>query len=164
MPRRSLPVVCGVCAGVAVRVLGSGADAEDVVQESFLALWRQAPRLDPSRGLRSYLLTIVHHKAIDRLRRRGRRVEVTLDPQMALSSPESQGPEAAATRSSEREQVRRALTGLSEEQRRTVEMTYFAGLTMNQAAERLGIPVGTVKSRLRLALDHLRRHLAEQQQ
>ncbi len=63
--------------GLALRVVGSTQEAEDVVQESFLALWRQADRLDSTRGLRGYLLSIVHHRAIDRIRRRGRRPEAS---------------------------------------------------------------------------------------
>jgi RNA polymerase sigma-70 factor (ECF subfamily) len=144
--------------GLALRVVGSQAEAEDVVQESFLALWRQAERLDPERGLRAYLLAIVHRRAIDRLRRRGRRPEAELDTELPLPSGD-EDPADTAVRNSERETVRAALVVLSPEQRRTVEMVYFLGLTMTEAAERLRIPVGTVKSRLRLALGRLRQEL-----
>jgi RNA polymerase sigma-70 factor (ECF subfamily) len=144
--------------GLALRVVGSQTEAEDVVQESFLALWRQADRLDPEKGLRSYLLSIVHRRAIDRLRHRGRRPESELDPDLPLPSHE-EDPADTVVRNTERETVRAALVTLSDDQRRTVEMVYFRGLTMNEAAERLRIPVGTVKSRLRLALGHLRQEL-----
>jgi RNA polymerase sigma-70 factor (ECF subfamily) len=150
----------GIAYGLAARLLGMNQEAEDVVQESFLALWRQAERLDPSRGIRSYLLTIVHNKAVDRVRRRGRRNETLLDPMAPL--PATGGdPVESAERLADRESVRGALQGLPEEQRRTVEMTYFNGLTINEVAARMGVPAGTVKSRLRLALGHLRRGLVE---
>jgi RNA polymerase sigma-70 factor (ECF subfamily) len=150
----------GIAYGLAARLLGLNQEAEDVVQESFLALWRQAERLDAPRGIRSYLLTIVHNKAVDRVRRRGRRNETLLDPMAPL--PASGGdPVESAERLADRESVRGALQGLPEEQRRTVEMTYFNGLTINEVAARMGVPAGTVKSRLRLALGHLRRGLVE---
>jgi len=144
--------------GLALRIVGSQTEAEDVVQESFLALWRQADRLDAEKGLRSYLLSIVHHRAIDRLRGRGRRPETELDLDLPIPSND-EDPADTAARNSERETVRAALVVLPAEQRRTVEMVYFHGLTMSEAAERLSIPVGTVKSRLRLALGRLRQEL-----
>lgn len=150
----------GVAYGLAVRTLGLAGDAEDVVQESFLALWRQAGRLDPARGIRSYLLTIVHNKAIDRMRQRGRRSEAALDPAAPIAA-KSGDPEESVERLSEQALVRAALKNLPEEQRRTVELTYFNGLTINEVATRMSVPIGTVKSRLRLALGHLRRWLVE---
>ena len=157
--------------GLAHRTLGATAEAEDVVQESFLALWRQAARLDPERGIRSYLLTIVHNRAVDRLRRRARRQEASLDPTIApdvrLAQPgaasldQTLDPFEIASRTEDREVVRGALNTLSLEQRQTVELTYFGGLTTAEVAERTRVPVGTVKSRLRLALNHLRRRLGE---
>ena len=144
--------------GLALRLLGSGSDAEDIVQESFLALWRQAERLDPGRGLRSYLLSIVHHRAVDRLRRRVRRPESTLDPAMSLPAA-TEDPADVASRQAEREEVRAALEALSLEQRRTVELVYFNGLTTGETAAHMRVPLGTVKSRLRLALRHLRQEL-----
>ena len=149
----------GIAYGLAARLLGMSQEAEDVVQESFLALWRQAERLDPARGIRSYLLAIVHNKAIDRVRRRGRRNEAVFDPQAPI--PASGGdPVERAERLADRENVRSALQSLPEEQRRTVEMTYCNGFTINEVAARMQVPAGTVKSRLRLALAHLRRGMA----
>lgn len=146
--------------GIAVRTLGQTADAEDVVQEAFLAIWRQSARLDPDRGLRSYLLTIVHNKAIDRLRRRSRRPALALEEhaEMVAGTPD---PVDVAAALEDKELVRSALKALPEEQRETVVMAYFGGLTAVEVAERMRIPVGTVKSRLRLALVHMRRALAE---
>jgi RNA polymerase sigma-70 factor (ECF subfamily) len=144
--------------GLALRIVGSQTEAEDVVQESFLALWRQAERLDPEKGLRSYLLSIVHHRAIDRLRSRGRRPEAELDLDMPIAS-DDEDPADTVVRNAERETVRAALVALSPDQRRTVELVYFKGMTMTETAQRLSIPVGTVKSRLRLALGRLRQEL-----
>jgi RNA polymerase sigma-70 factor (ECF subfamily) len=149
-----------VAYGLALRTLRDGGEAEDVVQESFLALWRQAERLDPTRGVRSYLLTIVHNKTIDRLRRKGRRPEAALEFAEAVPDQSEDLAESVA-RQAEGETVRAAMVSLPPEQRRTVEMTYFGGLTISEVANLMSVPVGTVKSRLRLALQHLRRTLAE---
>ena len=152
----------GLAYGMAMHTLGSVPEAEDVVQECFLALWRQAERLDPSRGIKSYLLTIVHNKSVDRLRQKARRPETTLDLDAPIpASGEAANPEETVTRLSEQRTVREALVGLPLEQRRTVEMTYYAGLTLSEVATRMQVPLGTVKSRLRLALGHLRRALVE---
>ncbi|HEY7270745.1 MAG TPA: sigma-70 family RNA polymerase sigma factor [Dehalococcoidia bacterium] len=145
--------------GLACRTLGQTNEAEDVVQESFLAVWRQASRLDPARGIRSYLLTIVHHKAVDRLRRRARRPELALD-ELTPIRDEAPDPVQFAEALEDRDLVRTAMNSLPDEQRRAVEMAYFGGLTMSEVAEQLKIPIGTVKSRLRLALGHMRRTLA----
>jgi RNA polymerase sigma-70 factor, ECF subfamily len=144
--------------GLALRVLGTAAEAEDVVQESFLALWRQAERLDASRGLRSYLLAIVHHRAVDKVRSRGRRPELTLDEEASFVAPD-EDPGDAAARLDEAQQVRAALGALPPDQRETVEMVYFKGLTINETAGRMRVPLGTVKSRLRLAMRRLRQEL-----
>jgi RNA polymerase sigma-70 factor (ECF subfamily) len=149
-----------VAYGLALRTLGDQGEAEDVVQESFLALWRQAERLDPARGVRSYLLTIVHNKTIDRLRRKGRRPEAALEFAEAVPDNSEDLAESIA-RQAEGASVRAALVSLPVEQKRTVEMTYFGGMTISEVAESMAVPVGTVKSRLRLALQHLRRRLAE---
>ena len=144
---------------LAARVMGASSDAEDVVQESFLALWRQAPRLDAKRGLRSYLMTIVHNKSVDRLRQKGRRPETVLNEDAPFKASDRTDPELQAQKLSETEEVRAAMSGLSLEQRRAVELTYFLGMTINDAAMMLNLPVGTVKSRLRLAMGHMRRRL-----
>jgi RNA polymerase sigma-70 factor (ECF subfamily) len=150
----------GVAYGLAARLLGYTNEAEDVVQEAFLALWRQASRIDPARGVRHYLLTIVHNKAVDRLRRQGRKPELSLDPELPLPA-RSGDPEEAAAQQSERENVRAALAELPPEQRQAIELTYFQGMTINEVARRLDLPIGTVKSRLRLAMGRLRRRLLE---
>jgi RNA polymerase sigma-70 factor, ECF subfamily len=148
-----------VAYSLAARLLGRSNEAEDVVQESFLALWRQAERIEPARGIQSYLMTIVHNKAIDRLRSLGRRPESDIEG-MNLVAP-SESPEDAATRAIDRDEIKRAMSVLPEEQRRAVEMTYFLGMTINEVARRMSVPAGTVKSRLRLALVSLRRAMGQ---
>jgi len=142
--------------GLAYRILGDGPSAEDVVQEAFLTIWRQADRLDPARGrVISFLMTVVHHKAIDLLRsRRGQVTEpLPLNPILA-----EQGADVLemAARSMGRDAIRQALQSLPEEQRNSIEMAYFQGLTHVEIAAALGIPLGTVKSRLRLGLEKMR--------
>jgi RNA polymerase sigma-70 factor (ECF subfamily) len=144
--------------GLALKLLGSRTEAEDVVQESFLALWRQAERIDPARGLRSYLLSIVHNRAVDRVRSRARRpeAELDLDAPIPATTPD---PVEEVTRITEGEAVRAALVSLPPDQRQTVELVYFGGLTINETANRMQVPLGTAKSRLRLALGRLRQEL-----
>ena len=149
----------GIAYGLALRMVGSQAEAEDVVQDSFIALWRQAERIDPARGVRSYLLTIVHNKSVDRLRRLGRRAEVPLDLDAPIAAEDDV--ERRAEKLGGRARVRAALGSLPEEQRQALRLTYFNGMTIDAAAKQLQAPVGTIKSRLRLALGHLRRELGE---
>ena len=147
--------------GLAYRVVGESGEAEDVVQESFLALWRQAAKLDPERGsVRSFLLTIVHRRAIDVLRRRSGRPERALDEAAPLAAA-TPDPIEFASLAEERQQVQYALRSLPDEQREAIELTYFRGLTIVEMAEEQQIPLGTAKSRLRLALDRMRKTLVE---
>jgi RNA polymerase sigma-70 factor (ECF subfamily) len=148
--------------GLAYRIVGEAGEAEDVVQEAYLTLWRQAGRLDPSRGsVRSYLLTIVHRRAIDVLRRRSGRPERALvdAEQLPSAAPD---PVEFASLAEERERVQRALQELPDDQRQAVELAYFRGLTMAELAQEQRIPIGTAKSRLRLALGRMRKTLAGQ--
>ena len=145
---------------LAYRILEDGSTAEDVVQDAFLRVWRQAPSFDAGRGtLRSWLLTIVHHRAIDVLRRRSGRQgnDVDLETvEYSLAGPDVWGEVAAKIQG---EQVRRAVAALPAEQRLAVELAYFEGLTHVEIAERTGTPLGTVKSRLRLGLKKLQETL-----
>lgn len=142
--------------GGALRVLGHHAGAQDVVQDVFVELWRHPGRYDPGAGpLRAYLAMQARHRAVDLIRselRRAARQERSgrLDPGRAVPSPAEQvvASEAAAT-------VRAAIEQLPEGQRRIIELAYFQGLTCREAALAAGIPEGTAKSRLRLALAKL---------
>jgi RNA polymerase sigma-70 factor (ECF subfamily) len=143
--------------GLAYRIVGDGPAAEDVVQEAFLSLWRSAERIDTARGrLQSYVLTIVHRRAIDVLRARNGMPERQLPEEAASILPaEGDFTERVAT-AVDGAVVRDALSGLPEDQRRVVDMAFYQGLTHTEIADRLSVPLGTVKSRMRLALDKLR--------
>jgi RNA polymerase sigma-70 factor, ECF subfamily len=145
--------------GLAYRVLSGSPDAEDVVQEAFLTIWRQAHRFDSERGsARSYLMTIVHRRAIDVLRRKSGKPELVLESTEFIPSS-GRGPEEFASMSEERGRVRAALDELPGDQRRAVDYTYFQGMTIAEMAEREKIPLGTAKSRVRLALERMRRSM-----
>lgn len=147
---------CRRAFGLAYRILQDGSRAEDIVQEVFLTVWRQAQRIDPSRGkLTSYVLTMVHHRAVDLLRSsRGGARETTFD---SLRIQAGGGDVAdRVLQALGAEAVRDALAILPDEQRAPVEMAFFQGFTHIEISERLRIPLGTVKSRLRLAMDKLR--------
>jgi RNA polymerase sigma-70 factor, ECF subfamily len=147
----------GLAFALAYRILGERGIAEDVVQEAFLTIWRQQATYDAERGsARTWIMTIVHHRAIDQLRgaRTKSRADTAIKDAMPLAAKEDTW--AAVAQQLEREWVRGALATLPAEQRQVVEMAYYGGLTHAEIAERVGIPLGTVKGRLRLALEKLR--------
>lgn len=150
----------GIAYGLAYRITSDGTAAEDVVQDAFVSIWKQAPRFDPARGqVRSWLLTIVHHKAVDAVRRRANRAERALPegPDEAIATTGQ--PESLAEWMMEAEAVRDAVRQIPDEQRQTIEMAYFAGMTHVEIAERMGVPLGTVKSRLRIGIEKMREYL-----
>ncbi len=150
----------GIAYGLAFRITNDGTLAEDVVQEAFLSVWRQAARFDPDRGyVRSWLLTIVHHKAVDCVRRRAGRAERGLPDGPDEFIATRGRPEEIAEWSMEAAAVREAVQRIPDDQRRTVEMAYFEGITHVEIAERMGVPLGTVKSRLRIGLEKMRDYL-----
>lgn len=147
---------------IAVRITGDAGAAEDVVQEAFLGAWRNAGRYVPGRGsVRTWLLAIVHHRAIDSLRRRRPTTELPDEDQGSASPAGLTVPdvwdEVAATL--DRDTIQRALGAIPVRQREAIELAYFGGLTQVEIADRLGLPLGTVKSRMRLGLLALRREL-----
>ena len=152
----------GAAFSLAYRIVGSQPGAEDVVQEAFLSIWRSRLRYDGTRGsVRTWVLGIVHNRAIDALRRSGvheRRREPLDVVEERHEARERTDVEAA--RREEARTVRGALDALPTEQRQTIELAYFGGFTHTQIAELLGEPVGTIKGRMRLGLDKLRRGLA----
>ena len=148
---------------LAYRIAGNRAAAEDIVQEAFLAVWRSSVRYRPERGnLRSWLLSVVHNRAIDWLRRTvahsGREVAAEGIGERK-AAPELT--DAEALRREEAQTVRAAMESLPADQLRVVELAYFGGFTHSQIADMLGMPLGTVKGRMRLALDRMRDGLGE---
>lgn len=150
----------GAAYGLAFRITGDGTLAEDVVQDAFVSVWKQAGRFDPERGqVKSWLLTIVHHKAVDAVRRRANRSERALPegPEEFIATIGS--PEQVTEMTMDAAAVREAVRAVPEDQRRTIEMAYFEGLTHVEIAERMDVPLGTVKSRLRIGLEKMRESL-----
>ena len=137
-------------------------EAEDVVEETFWQAWRKADSYQPSKGaVSTWLLTIGRRKALDRLRARKRSHEDSMDESgfadLASSLPD---PESQAEGAELRENVRAALRELPGEQREVLELGYFSGLSQSEIAERTGQPLGTVKTRMRLAMQKLREPLS----
>ncbi len=153
----------GPAFSLAFRICGSRGRAEDIVQEAFLSIWRSGARYDRARGsVRSWLLAVVHNRAIDALRRESvRGAGRTVDESFAESVPSGRLTEVEAQQRDDAQRVRRALGELPQEQRRVIELAYFGGFTHHEIAEMLSLPAGTVKSRMRLALGKLRIELGE---
>jgi RNA polymerase sigma-70 factor, ECF subfamily len=150
----------GVAYGLALRILRDDALAQDAVQDAFLGVWRTADRFLPERAKAStWILTLVHRRAVDLVRRenvrRGEPIEHAPEP----AAPETV--EGEATLGFQRRVVQEALKGLPPEQREALELAYYGGLTQSQLAERLGQPLGTIKSRMFMGLARLRDLLAQ---
>ncbi|HEY4426887.1 MAG TPA: sigma-70 family RNA polymerase sigma factor [Solirubrobacteraceae bacterium] len=148
---------------LAYRMCGRRALAEEVVQEAFLSLWRTAARYDGARGsVRSWVLSIVRNRAIDALRRGWTRDsrDVSGDD-IADRVAGTERTDVEVARRDEALRIRGALDELSAEQRRVIELAYFGGFSHTEIAEMLGLPVGTVKGRMRLGLAKLRLVLTE---
>jgi RNA polymerase sigma-70 factor (ECF subfamily) len=146
---------------LAYRMCGRRAVAEDVAQESFLALWRSGARYDRARGsVRTWTLGIVHNRAIDALRRSSvhdRRRANEEGAEQELEAPERTDVQAMTNAASQ--EIRVALDELPNEQRHVIELAYFGGFTHTEIASMLDTPIGTVKGRMRLGLEKLRGHL-----
>lgn len=153
----------GLAYSLAYRVLQDSAAAEDVVQDAFLSIWRHAESYRPERGsLRTWLCSIVHHRALDRLRgRAGRaRTDVPLDVTHASTGVPDMW--ETVELEIERDHVRSALGGLPADQRQTIELAYYGGYSQSEISGLLGVPLGTVKGRTRAALRRLREALEGQ--
>jgi RNA polymerase sigma factor (sigma-70 family) len=149
-----------VAYGLALRVLRDEKLAEDAVQEGFLAAWRNADRFMPERAKAStWVLTLVHRRAVDLVRREDRRRAEPL-PETVEPAPSDSAEDDAWLRF-ERERVQAALRKLPDQQREALELAYYGGFTQSELAERLGQPVGTIKSRMFTGLTHLRELLGE---
>jgi RNA polymerase sigma-70 factor, ECF subfamily len=152
----------GAAYSLAYRMVGSRSMAEDVTQEAFLNLWRSGAHYDRARGsVRTWILGIVHHRAIDALRRSSVHSRRRADDETAaerLEAPERVEEDVA--RRDEAAIVRTAMERLPSEQVQVIELAYFGGFTHVEIAEMLEQPVGTVKGRMRLGLKKMREALA----
>jgi RNA polymerase sigma-70 factor (ECF subfamily) len=149
------------------RMLGSGAEAEEQLQEVFLVLWREASRYDASRGsLRAWLYTMARRRALDVIRARGSRPQLGAEEDAALTQRgehSDETPEGSASAHQRAAAVTIALAALPPKQREVLDLAYFQGLSQYEIAARLGVPVGTIKSRVRDAMIRLRAPLASHQ-
>jgi RNA polymerase sigma-70 factor, ECF subfamily len=151
----------GAAFSLAYRMVGNRTAAEDIVQEAFLSIWRSRIRFQRERGsVRTWVLGIVHHRAIDALRRNvvhERRRASAEGIEERFEAKELTDVEAA--RREEAQTLRAALENLPDDQSRVIELAYFGGFTHTQIAEILEQPVGTIKGRMRLGLEKMRRTL-----
>ena len=145
----------------ALRVVGGRDEAEDVVHDAFVAVWRKIDRFDAERGsLRGWLMTVVRNRAIDRVRARRTTVDVDDADERSLlrTGPNPTWEDALGRLNAD--VLRAALADLPAEQRRALELAYFEGYTYREVAELTGVPPGTANGRLRLALSKLRDSLS----
>jgi RNA polymerase sigma-70 factor (ECF subfamily) len=153
----------GAAYSLAYRMVGDRSAAEDVTQEAFISLWRSRARYDRARGsVRTWVLGIVRNRAIDLLRRDlVQAPTLRFDEEMQEKRPSSEETDVEALRREAARQVRGALDVLPADQMRVVELAYFGGMTHSQIASMLNMPIGTVKGRMRLAMEKIRGQLAE---
>ncbi|MBI3667607.1 MAG: sigma-70 family RNA polymerase sigma factor [Acidobacteria bacterium] len=144
------------------RIVQDPGVAEDLVQETFLRVWNQAHVFDPSRGSpAAWVLTMARNRAIDWVRAAAGRPEHSVWESYDSERPENfQDAEKALISAEQGRRVRRAMEKLNENQRLVIEMAYFQGFTQSEMAERMAQPLGTVKTWVRTALQHLRQELA----
>jgi RNA polymerase sigma-70 factor (ECF subfamily) len=146
---------------LAMRILRSRSEAEDVVQDTFVEAWKRAGTFDPRRGTAfSFMFAIARSRALDRLRSRGAESRAT-----QAFAREEKGtvplPIESAEQRQDRERIQSALASIPPEQRSVLELAYFEGMSHTEIADRTGDPLGTVKTRCRLALEKLAGLLAE---
>ena len=150
----------GLLYSLAVRIVLDSGVAEEVVQDVFLRIWRSAPSYVESGSLSSWMVLICRRLAIDHLRQRRAHLGAASSPEALTGLPATDPtPADAAVADDARTRVRAAVAALNTDQRRVIDLLYFEGLSQTEAAVRLGIPLGTVKSRVRLAFGHLRQTL-----
>jgi RNA polymerase sigma-70 factor, ECF subfamily len=154
---------CGAAFSLAYRMTGRRGAAEDVVQEAFLSIWRSGARYDHTRGsVRTWVLGVVHHRAIDSLRRNLRHdTRRASDEGLEERFEAAERTDVQAARREEAAEVRTALASLPAEQSKVIELAYFGGFSHSEIASMLETPVGTVKGRIRLGLEKLRGQLGD---
>ncbi|MGH7658105.1 MAG: sigma-70 family RNA polymerase sigma factor, partial [Gemmatimonadales bacterium] len=156
----------GLVYALAYRIVGEQADAEEVLIETFAQAWRDAVRFDPDRGsVLSWLATIARSRSLDKVRAGRRRHRLKRDIELESRdsvpgmNPGRGDPSTSVEEAERREHVLAALGGLSDVQREAIELAYYEGLSHSEIAERLHQPLGTVKTRVRLAMQKLRNAL-----
>lgn len=152
---------------LAYRIAGDRGVAEDITQEAFLSMWRSHVRFDRERGsVRTWVLGIVHHRAIDALRRNSqhdRRRASAEGLEERQEAPERERTEVEVARRDEAREVHEVMGTLPGDQAEVVRLAYFGGFTHTQIAQMLQMPVGTVKGRMRLGLEKMRRALGPEE-
>jgi RNA polymerase sigma-70 factor (ECF subfamily) len=154
----------GAAYSLAYRIVGDSGLAEDVTQEALLSMWRSGARFDSARGsVRSWTLGIVRNRAIDALRRAsGKAPKLNLDDDLVLDAqPADELTDSEAIRRETSARVRGVLRDLPDEQSQVIGLAYFGGFSHSEIASMLGMPLGTVKGRMRLGLEKIRVALAE---
>jgi RNA polymerase sigma-70 factor (ECF subfamily) len=154
----------GVAYSLAYRIVGERGAAEDVTQEAFISIWRSGARYDAARGsVRTWMLGIVRNRAIDALRSKaGRAPKLDFDDDSILEHrPAEELTDSEALRRETAQEVRGALGELPGEQSKVITLAYFGGFSHSEIAGMLGVPLGTVKGRMRLGLEKIRGELAE---
>lgn len=154
----------GVAYSLAYRMVGARDAAEEVTQEAFISIWRAGARFDHSRGsVRAWLLSIVRNRAIDSLRgRAGKAPKLDFDDEAILERrPAEERTEDEALRHETATEVRNALHSLPGLQSKVIELAYFGGFSQSEISSMLGVPLGTVKGRMRLGLEKIRTEIAE---
>jgi RNA polymerase sigma-70 factor, ECF subfamily len=154
----------GAAYSLAYRIVGDRNAAEDVTQEAFISIWRSGARFDRTRGsVRAWTLGIVRNRAIDALRRSaGRAPKLTFDDEAILEQePAPESTEEEALRRRESDELRGVLRELPDDQSKVIQLAYFGGFTHAEIARMLGMPLGTVKGRMRLGMEKIRTRMAE---
>lgn len=147
----------GMALATALRVVRARDEAEDVVHDAFVAVWRKIDRFDADRGsLRAWLMTVVRNRAIDRVRARRPNMDLEAADERSLLRTGPNPTWEAAVRRTAAGDIQSAMADLPEEQRRAVELAYFEGYTYREVADLTGVAPGTANGRLRLALAKLR--------
>jgi RNA polymerase sigma-70 factor (ECF subfamily) len=147
---------------VVLRILANPADAEEVALDVYLQVWRDAGDFDGARGgVSAWLVTIARSRALDRFRSCESRQKREAAPTEMDHPSDAPSPEALSAMSQDRRAVMGALASLAPDQRRLIDLAYFHGMTHSEMSDRLGLPLGTVKTRVRLGMEKLRELLAE---
>ncbi len=150
-------LLAGRAYSLALRVVKDARSAEDVVQDAFVSIWQMAGSYAPARGtVGAWALTVVRNKGVDHLRRLNARPRATVDIGTIDVGGSAEAVWDDVSRSLDADAVQAALGFLPAEQRQVIDITYFGGLSQQEIAADLGVPLGTVKGRMRLALNKLR--------